>query len=75
MVKLAVLRRGRGWSQAQLAQEVGVSRTSVSLWEMDGPTGAIPHEPTRRLLGIIFNVPWRSIEFGSVASSAADREE
>jgi transcriptional regulator with XRE-family HTH domain len=72
MVKLAELRRGRGWSQARLAQEVGVSRTAVSLWEMDGPTGSIPHEPARRLLGYIFSVPWESIEFGSAKAHACD---
>lgn len=30
---IAALRRGRGWSQEELAEKLGVSRQSVSKWE------------------------------------------
>lgn len=33
ILTLAVLRRRRGWNQIDLAQELGVSQSEVSLWE------------------------------------------
>ena len=34
--KIAVLRKARGWSQEDLAEQLGVSRQSVSKWESGG---------------------------------------
>lgn len=31
--KIVELRKGRGWSQEQLAEQLGISRQSVSKWE------------------------------------------
>ena len=32
--QIQLLRRERGWTQAQLAREMGVSRSLVSAWEL-----------------------------------------
>ena len=37
--RLADLRRKRGLSQEQLGYELGVSRQTVSKWELGGPKG------------------------------------
>lgn len=34
--KILLLRKKKGWSQEQLADQVGVSRQSVSKWESGG---------------------------------------
>ena len=40
--KLATVRYERGWSQSQLAEKIGVSRETISLWER-GITEPYPH--------------------------------
>jgi len=41
--RIAALRRARGWTQHDLAAEVGVYRPLVSRWESGGATPSTPH--------------------------------
>ncbi len=34
--KIMLLRKQKGWSQEQLAEQLGISRQSVSKWESGG---------------------------------------
>lgn len=49
---LELFRQERGWSQAQLAEHLGVNQSTVSRIE----TGAAePSKPVRRLIGILLS--------------------
>ena len=49
--KLKELRRKKGWSQEDLAQEIGVSLSTVQRWELKG---AKPTRLARRELERVF---------------------
>lgn len=51
--KLQKLRKARGWTQEELAAQVGVSRQSLSKWESDG---ALPDTTNVLLLADLFGV-------------------
>ena len=51
--KILLLRKKKGWSQEQLADQVGVSRQSVSKWESGN---AMPDLDKIVVLSRIFNV-------------------
>jgi len=51
--KLQKLRKSRSWTQEELAEQVGVSRQSLSKWESDG---ALPDTANIILLADLFGV-------------------
>ena len=51
--KIIELRKKNGWSQEELAEKVGVSRQSVSKWEMDQ---SLPHIDKVLLICELFSV-------------------
>ena len=51
--KLQKLRKARAWTQEELAEQVGVSRQSLSKWESDG---ALPDTANIILLADLFGV-------------------
>ena len=51
--KLQKLRKTRGWTQEELAEQVGVSRQSLSKWESDG---ALPDTANIIVLADLFGV-------------------
>lgn len=51
--KLQKLRKARGWTQEELAAQVGVSRQSLSKWESDG---ALPETANIIVLADLFGV-------------------
>lgn len=66
MVPLAEIRRDRNLTQAQLAAAIGVSRNSVTRWEMDGQYAARPNASTVRYLASVLGVEPGEIGFGTM---------
>jgi len=74
ITQLEILRRGRLWSQGQLAQNANVDRTSVSRSE----AGLLPSERVRKqlaeALGTSVEAIWPT-EANGLAAHQAEREE
>ena len=58
--RIKALRRSRGWTQDQLAEAVGVTRSAVAQWE----TGRAGFEARVRLIAKVFDVPVRELQSG-----------
>ena len=58
--RIKTLRRSRGWTQDQLAQATGVSRSAVAQWE----TGRAGFGAKARLIAEALDVPVRQLQPG-----------
>ncbi len=58
---LRQLRQARGWTQDELARQLGADRGAVSRWERGA---AVPHVRTRKRLADLFGVRVGEIRFG-----------
>ena len=58
---LRQLRQARGWTQQDVAERLGTSRSLVSRWER-GET--VPRARTQQRLAILFGVSVEAIAFG-----------
>ncbi len=63
------LRQARGWSQLELALEVGVDQSTVAKWER----GRMPTPSHRLALADLFGVPVEAIAFGPAEQVPQDR--
>ncbi len=61
--RIKALRRSRGWTQDQLAQATGVSRSAVAQWE----TGRAGFGAKARLIAEALDVPMRQLQPGQHA--------
>ena len=64
--RLRQYREARGWSQGDLAEQLGVDRDTVSRWERGVQA---PHPYARQMLGKLFGVPVEEFRFRPARSS------
>lgn len=73
MVPLRELRQSRGWSQAMLAELIGVDRATIGRWETSDDWGVTPGKMAHLALAQVFGVDPETIELRANGSRRPGR--